>query len=60
MSEETEWRGGLLVRKGAPVCSVCKDDDTKRLDCRACGGSGLDSLEDVRDDTGLTPPEVKP
>lgn len=44
----TEMRGGLRVRKGAPVCGACKDDDSKREDCRACGATGLHDLADVR------------
>lgn len=46
---ETELRGGLTVRAGAPVCSHCRDEE-RRLDCRACGGTGLANLEDVRSD----------
>lgn len=48
-TEETEQRGGLTVRRGAPVCSHCRDT-AARVDCRACGGSGLANLDDVRPD----------
>lgn len=45
-----EVRGGMFCVVGARRCSVCGDDDTKRLDCRVCGQTGLADLEDVRPD----------
>lgn len=43
----TEARGGLTVRDGAATCTHCHDTDA-RVDCRACGTTGLADEADVR------------
>lgn len=50
LGRNVEMRGSLVVVRRAPTCPHCRDEDDKRLGCRACEETGLLHLEDIRPD----------